>query len=176
MRKILAFAFLVLSLAACQQKEISNKQIEYIDLQRFFSAEASRLNGLKPTFTKTVCINGKKESKVLNKSIDWQKELSVFKEADINKPAFKGMYQIRTLPNKTIYTSNSKNAPVKRIEVEFGDAKKPTGVRIFQLTKNMIYQSTDTLSYYPDSVYSIHKKQVVRILGTTVYSINGKFN
>ena len=176
MRKILAFTFLVLGLAACQQKEISNKQLEYVDLQGFFSAEASRLNAQKPTLTKMVCINGKTESKVLNKSIDWEKELSVFKEADINKPAFKGMYQISTLPNKTIYNSNSKNASVKRIEIDFGNTKKPIGIRIFQLTKNMIYQSTDTLSYYPDSVYSIHKKQVVRVLGTTVYSINGKFN
>jgi hypothetical protein len=176
MRKILAFTFLVLSLAACQQKKIRNKQLEYVDLQGFFSAEARRLNGLKPTFNKTVCINGKKESKVLNKSIDWEKELSEFKEADINKPAFKGMYQISTLPNKTIYTTLRKNVSIKRIEVEFGDAKKPTGIRIFQLTKNMIYQSTDTLSYYPDSLYSIHKKQVVRVLGTTVYTINGKFN
>jgi hypothetical protein len=163
-------------LAACQQKEIRNKQLEYVDLQGFFSAEAGRLNAQKPTFTKTVSINGKTESKLLNKSIDWEKELSVFKEADINKPAFRGMYQIRTSPNRTIYTTLSKNVPVKRIEVEFGDAKKPTGIRIFQLTKNMIYQSTDTLSYYPDSVYSIHKKQVVRVLGTTFYTINGKFN
>ena len=176
MKKILAFAFLVLSLAACQQKEIRNKQIEYVDLQGFFSAEASRLNAQKPTFTKTVCINGKTESKVVNKSIDWEKELSVFKEADINKPAFKGMYQITKLANKTIYTTVSKNVPVKRIEVDFGNTKKPIGIRIFQLTKNMIYQSTDTLSYYPDSVYSIHKKQVVRVLGTTDYAIDGKFN
>jgi hypothetical protein len=176
MRKILAFTFLALSLAACQQKEISNKQLKYVDLQGFFSAEASRLNAKKSTFTKTVCINGKTESKVVNKSIDWEKELSVFKEADINKPAFKGMYQITKLANKTIYTSNSKNAPVKRIEVDFGNTKKPIGIRIFQLTKNMIYQSTDTLSYYPDSVYSIHKRQVVRILGTTDYAIDGKFN
>jgi hypothetical protein len=176
MRKILAFTFFVLSLAACQQKEISNKQIEYVDLQGFFSAEANRLNSQKPTFTKTVCINGKKESKVLNNTIDWEKELSVFKDADINKPAFKGKYQITKLANKTIYTSNSKNALVKRIELDFDDTKKPMGIRIFQLTKNMIYQSTDTLSYYPDSVYSMHKKQEVRILGTTVYTIEGKFN
>jgi hypothetical protein len=176
MRKILAFAFLVLSLASCQQKEISNKKLEYIDLQGFFSAEAGRLNAKKPTFTKTVSINGKTESKVLNKSIDWEKELSVFKEADINKPAFRGMYQITKLPNKTIYTTLSKNASVKRIEVDFENTKKPIGIRIFQLTKNMIYQSTDTLSYYPDSVYSIHKKKVVRVLGTTIYTINGKFN
>ena len=176
MRKILAFTLLVLSLAACQQKEISNKQIEYVDLQGFFSAEANRLNGQKPTFTKTVCINGKKESKVLNNTIDWEKELSVFKEADINKPAFKGMYQISMLPNKTIYTTLSKNASVKRIEIDFGNTKKPVGIRIFQLTKNMIYQSTDTLSYYPDSIYSIHKKQEVRVLGTTVYTIEVKFN
>ena len=176
MKKNLAFTFLVLSLAACQQKEIRNKQLEYVDLQGFFSAEASRLNARKPTFTKTVGINEKKESKVVNKNIDWEKELSVFKEADINKPAFKGMYQITKLANKTIYTSNSKNAPVKRIEVDFGDTKKPTGIRIFQLTKNMIYRASDTLSYYPDSVYSIHKKQEVRVLGTTVYTIDGKFN
>jgi hypothetical protein len=176
MIKNLALVFLALSLAACQQKEISKKQIEYVDLRGYFNAEANRLNAQKLTFTKTVCINRKKESKLLNKSIDWEKELSVFKEADINKPAFKGMYQIRTLPNKTIYTTLSKNASVKRIEIDFGNTKKPIGIRIFQLTKNMIYQSTDTLSYYPDSVYSIHKKQEVRVLGTTFYTIDGKFN
>ena len=82
MKKNLAFTFLVLSLAACQQKEIRNKQLEYVDLQGFFSAEASRLNARKPTFTKTVGINEKKESKVVNKNIDWEKELSVFKEQD----------------------------------------------------------------------------------------------
>jgi hypothetical protein len=86
------------------------------------------------------------------------------------------MYQITKLANKTIYTTLSKNASVKRIELDFENTKKPMGIRIFQLTKNMIYQYTDTLSYYPDSIYSIHKKQVVRVLGTTVYTINGKFN
>jgi hypothetical protein len=176
MIKNLALVFLALSIAACQQKEISKKQLEYVDLQGFFSAEASRLNARKPTFTKTVGINGKNESKVLSKSIDWDKELSVFKEADINKPAFKGTYKITKLANKTIYTSNSKNTPVKRIEVEWSDTRKHKGIRIFQLTKNMIYQSTDTLSYYPNSVYSIHKKQEVRVLGTTFYTIDGKFN
>jgi hypothetical protein len=176
MIKKLALVFWALSLSACQQKEIRNKQLEYVDLQGFFSAEASRLNAQKPTFTKTVGINEKKESKVVNKNIDWEKELNVFKEADINKPAFKGMYQISKLPNKTLYTSLNKKNLVQQIEVDWNLAKKPTGIRIFQLTKNMIYRASDTLSYYPDSVYSIHKKQEVRVLGTTVYTIDGTFN
>ena len=176
MKKNLAFTFLVLSLAACQQKEIRNKQLEYVDLQGFFSAEASRLNAQKPKVLKTVGINQKSEQKLLKKTIDWEKELSVFKEADINKPAFKGMYQISKLPNKTLYTSLNKKNLVQRIEVDWNLAKKPSGIRIFQLTKNMIYCATDTLSYYPDSIYSIHKKQEVRVLGTTVYTIEGKFN
>jgi len=176
MRKNLILVFLVLSIAACQQKEISKKQIEYVDLGGFFSAEANRLNAQKPTFTKTVCLEGKKESKLLNKSIDWEKELSVFKDADINKPAFNGMYQISKLPNKTVYTALNKKNLVQRIEVDWNLAKKPSGIRIFQLTKNMIYCAADTLSYYPDSIYSIHKKQEVRVLGTTVYTIEGKFN
>ena len=84
MKKILAFAFLVLSLAACQQKEIRNKQIEYVDLQGFFSAEASRLNAQKPTFTKTVCINGKTESKVLNKTLNmWHEEDSQHQKSNL---------------------------------------------------------------------------------------------
>jgi len=176
MIKNLALVFLALSLAACQQKEISKKQIEYVDLRGYFNAEANRLNAQKLTFTKTVCINRKKESKLLNKSIDWEKELSVFKEADINKPAFKGMYHIGRMPNKTVYTALNKKNLVQRIEVDWGLSKKPIGIRIFQLTKNMIYRAADTLSYYPDSIYSIHKKQEVRVLGTTVYTIKGKFN
>ncbi len=176
MIKNLSLVFLALSIAACQQKEISKKQLEYVDLQGFFSAEAKRLNKLKPTVLKTVGINNKSEHKLLNKSIDWEKELSVFKEADINKPAFKGMYKISRLPKKTIYNALNTNALVQRIEVEWSVTKKPRGIRIFQLTKNMIYHATDTLSYYPDSVYSIHKKQKVQVLGTTVYTIDGKFN
>lgn len=176
MIKNLALVFLALSIAACQQKEISKKQIEYVDLQGFFSAEAKRLNKLKPTLLKTVDINHKSEQKLLKETIDWAKELSVFKEADINKPAFNGMYQISKLHNKTIYTALNKKNLVQRIEVDWNLAKKPSGIRIFQLTKNMIYRAADTLSYYPDSIYSIHKKQEVRVLGTTVYTIEGKFN
>jgi hypothetical protein len=176
MIKNLTLVFLALSLAACQQKEISKKQLEYVDLEGFFSAEAKRLNSQKPTLLKTVGINQKSEQKLLKKNIDWTKELSVFKEADINKPAFKGMYQMSKLPNKTVYTALNKKYLIQRIEVDWNLAKKPSGIRIFQLTKNIIYRAADTLSYYPDSIYSIHKKQEVRVLGTTVYTIKGKFN
>ncbi|MFM6953806.1 MAG: hypothetical protein ACKOWL_02355 [Sphingobacteriaceae bacterium] len=176
MRKNLAFAFFIFTFTACQQKESSPKQTEYIDLQGFFSVEAKRLNKIKPKLLKTVGVNENREQQLLSKSVDWEKELSVFKEADINKPAFKGMYQISRLPGKTLYTALSKKALVQRVEIDWGLTKKPIGIRIFQVTKNIIYQSTDTLSYYPDSVYSIHKKQVVRVLGTTFYTINGKFN
>ena len=176
MIKNLALVILAFSLAACQQKEINKKQIEYVDLQGYFSAEAKRLNSKKPTVLKTVGINQKSEKKLLEKTIDWEKELSVFKEADINKPAFKGMYHIGRMPNKTVYTALNKKNLVQRIEVDWGLSKKPIGIRIFQLTKNMIYRAADTLNYYPDSAYSIHKKQEVRVLGTTVYTIDGKFN
>ena len=42
-------------------------------------------------------------------------------------------------------------------------------------TKNMLYENTEKLSYFPDSLYLIQKKQRVRLLGTDTYRISGLF-
>ncbi len=44
---------------------------------------------------------------------------------------------------------------------------------IYNDSKNMLYESQEWLSYFPDSLYQIDKKQTVRLLGTNTYKIKG---
>jgi len=44
---------------------------------------------------------------------------------------------------------------------------------IFNRTKNILYQTTEKLSYFPDSLYLIEKDQKVRLMAKNKYKVQG---
>ncbi|MNT73709.1 hypothetical protein D3C72_2124500 [compost metagenome] len=105
---------------------------------------------------------------------DWAKELSVFSEADINRSAWKGLFHIEKNKEQEVYSSDDKKVPVKEVLIT-KTGGKVQGIKILIRTSNMLYSSADTLSYYPDSLYQIKKKQEIRLLSEKNYIITGKF-
>ena len=70
--------------------------------------------------------------------------------------------------------STNPKIPIKKIEiVKINNQIK--SIKIFKATENYLYVSTDTLSYYPDSLYSIENLQNIKLLGEKKYQISGKF-
>jgi hypothetical protein len=45
---------------------------------------------------------------------------------------------------------------------------------VFNVINNSLFQTREKLTYYPDSLYRIQRKQHVRFLGTNDYLIEGK--
>ncbi|RYD73514.1 MAG: hypothetical protein EOP55_16900 [Sphingobacteriales bacterium] len=173
-KKIFFFVF-VLGLASCNQREESkaNTELLYFDIKGFFAKESLRLKKTSPLVNKEVLINGIAETKQI-RIADWEKEFTIFTNADINKASWKGSFKSVKNSQFEHYTSNNKKIPVKDVLIEKADDKRVKKVVIIISTKNILYTSGDTLFYYPDSLYKIVKHQKIRLLSPKDYQITGK--
>jgi hypothetical protein len=174
MRRTLLLPVILLVFSGCNPADKNQKgDLSYFDLKGYFEKESLRLNKSNPVFTKTVMVNESSETKNI-RIADWAKELSVFSEADINRSAWKGLFHIEKNKEQEVYSSDDKKVPVKEVLITKTDGKVQ-GIKILIRTSNMLYSSADTLSYYPDSLYQIKKKQEIRLLSEKNYIITGKF-
>jgi len=162
---------LIFFLGACNTAPKNNAVTtrQYFDLKGYVSAAAQRLNQLNPQIDKTVTINQSAEHKKL-KITDWQKELSVITDADINKSAWKGLFSIRKNQNSISYISDNDKVPVKSLTVKYKNGK-PEGVEILMETTNLLYTSRDILTFYPDSIYQVRKTQKIKLLNKKEYQV-----
>lgn len=173
-KRLICFVF-ALSLISCNQEKESksNTELLYFDISGYFQQESVRLKKLNPEILKEVDINGVKESKKLSIK-DWEKEFSIFANADINKASWKGSFKIQKLSNGLIYTSSSKKIPVKSIRIDsFGNKVKK--IEIIISNKNILYTSGDKLLYYPDSLYLVRKHQKIKLLKEKKYQVKEYF-
>lgn len=145
----------------------------YFDLKGYIEQESNRLGRSNPTVHKTVMVNDSSESKEL-KIKDWKKELSAFSDADMNRAAWKGLFQVKKTGEQETYTSDQKKVPVKQVTLTRRNGQL-YGLQILIRNSNALYTSADTLSYYPDSLYEVKKTQNIRLLSEKNYRITGKF-
>jgi hypothetical protein len=174
MHRNVVFCFMLLLLAACGSSSPKEEAPAlYFDLKGYIEKEVTRLNHLKPIVDKTVVVNNQAERKKV-KVENWTDELTVFLDADINKSAWQGLFDVSKSDTLETYRSNDDKVYVKSLQVERKN-KEVTGITILLNTKNYLYQSTDTLRYYPDSLYEIRKQQHIKLLNPKQYRISGKF-
>jgi len=151
----------------------SNGTLKYFDLSGYFKAEVTRLEKLAKPVVKTVDYNGQAETKsILIKN--WGRELDLFSNSDINRAAWKNSYSVAKDDDSIVYAAIDTNLHTRRI-VLWLKRGNITGLTISNFTKNMLYQTSEKLIYYPDSVYYIEKHQQVKLLGTNNYQIISKF-
>ncbi|WP_207428675.1 hypothetical protein [Pedobacter sp. SYSU D00535] len=173
-KKIVGLLLISTGLLACNNTEKAADVKSFFDISGFFDAEAKRLSGLNPSITKTVSQNDASEAKTL-KIDDWQAELSLFTESDINKPAWKNSYLVKRGLSGVTYLALDKSLRTQKIELRFKEPETIKSIAITNVTNNPLYTSTETLFYSPDSLYLINKEQHVRVLGNNNYRISGKF-
>jgi hypothetical protein len=166
------FGLLAIMLASCKP-EI--KKANFFDLAGYFTKEAARLQANNKPVFKTVEHNDAKESRKLLIQ-DWSAELSLFKNSDINKPAWSNSYEVHRDSGIIIYVAKDADLRTRRIMIKQENGKVKW-IAIYNHTpKNLLYDSFEKLTYIPDSLYMIEKRQAVRILGINRYRIEGLFN
>ena len=174
MHRNIGLCLTLVVLTACNPSNPQGKAIEpYFDLKGYIKQEENRLNQLKPTVDKTVTVNNQSERKQV-KIDNWADELMVFTDADINKSAWQGLFTVSKNGSVETYRSDDSKVFVKSLQVERNN-KVISGIKVVLITKNYLYQSADTLSYYPDSLYEIRKQQHIKLLNPKQYRISGKF-
>lgn len=177
-----AFKFLLLMLVgilllpACKP-EINEDGVtaKYFDLKAYFKADAARLNKLNKPVSKTVTHNGVTETKEI-KIDNWARELSLFSESDINKPAWRDSYQIQQTDHILIYMATDSTLKTREIIIKKKKDGQVQYIAIYNYTKNKLYYTKEKLTYIPDSIYKIEKTQHVRLLGLNKYVITGSLN
>lgn len=172
MKKILG-VFVLFLFSCAQQDSKKTDAPTYFNLTAYFEGEASRLQKTDPTIVKHVVAVGKAEQ-ISTKITDWKTELSTFSTADINKASWKGEFTETVTKGSTNYTTNNPKIPIKRIEI-IKTNNQIKAIKIFKTTENYLYTSTDTLLYYPDSLYFIQNLQDITLLGKKKYQVTGKF-
>jgi len=145
--------------------------LKYFDIKGFFATDIARLNKLNKPVLKTIVYNGVTEKKNVQIK-NWGPELDLFAGSDINKPAWKNSYSIVANDDFLLYKAKYPELKMREMLIKKVNGKVKW-MMIFNRTKNIIYQTTEKLSYFPDSVYTIEKAQKVRLMGTNFYKVQG---
>lgn len=156
---------------SCRPDIKQTGNMKYFDIKAFFTKEITRLQKQNEPVFKTIIYNGSAESKKV-KIKNWAQELDFFKSSDINKPAWRDSYTIEKLADDLIYKAKYPDLKMREMIVK-NENRHVKYVVIFNSTKNLLYQTTEKLSYFPGSAYIIEKQQSVQFLGTNTYKVKG---
>jgi hypothetical protein len=144
---------------------------KYFDISGFFKADTAKLSKLNSPVNKTVTHNGVTENKTVHIT-NWGQELNLFIQSDINRPAWKNSYKIQITDSLIVYQAKDPDLRTTRIAIK-KEGDKVKWILIFNHTKNLLYETREKLSYFPDSAYLIEKWQKVRLMGRNNYRIEG---
>lgn len=160
MKKVIGLLTFCALLSACNEEVKENQVKKYFDLKGLVERQITTLNSQKPSVQKTVLMSDSTESQLV-KTIDWAKELELFIQADLNKPAFVQSYHVDSSSMGVKYTlKETEKLPVKYLNVNrLGE----DGISI------EAYINTDNYLYETER----HLKLSLRNNQVTEYQIDG---
>jgi hypothetical protein len=171
---------LLLCVASCKRdSSAAADTIKFFDLKGYFASEAARLTKLDHGVNKTAIYNHQAEEQKVHIA-NWASELSMFSESDINKPAWRLSYDVQSSQGFISYKAKDPALKTQDIIIK-KDGNKIKWILIINHTRSTIFTKTlfetiEKLSYFPDSVYQIQKRQYTRLLGINTYNVKGRFN
>lgn len=169
---ILNMTIIISGLYSCKP-DVKVSKANFFDVKKYFTAEADRLGKLSPVISKSATHNGTTQTKTVNIK-NWPAELDLFINSDINKPAWRDSYSEVKTGDFIIYKAKTDELKTREILIKQVN-KKVVYIAIYNRSKNMLYNNSEKLSYFPDSLYQIVKRQQVRVVGTNNYKIEGFF-
>jgi hypothetical protein len=126
---------------------------------------------------KTVVSDGRSET-IIVQNPDWKKELAPFLELNINKPALRGMYNVRNLQSDsgvvTEYLSKDLNNPVSYLLVAQNRQEKVALIKAVCSTQNPYHASSDTLVFESSGVYHIKAYSNPTLGKRIAFDVSGK--
>jgi hypothetical protein len=167
---------LALVTSACHKNKDHVVAAHYFNIKKFFLDEALNLSHGNTSVRKTT---GKDMESAVNQTCptNWEKELEIFSECDINKPAWVNSYKVDSIvmANYTVVNYHtSESLPVKKIQV----LKSIDGIRSIYIERssgNPVYHSFQKLLYTKDKGYNISGEQKVLFFKASSYHILAEY-
>ncbi len=136
--------FTSLLAGGCADPVQTNQPAVYYDVSGFVKNQIKELSTRKPLISKAVAIN-KDRNQQTTRDINWSRELELFTQADINKPALRSSYQIAR-PDSLTYRYTLKNSEerltVRSLQVNIDSVtRQPRRIVAVLQTNNALYSS-----------------------------------
>lgn len=157
----------------------ANRKPNYFDVKGFLDSQVATLNRQQPVVEKQVRLrDGNVETTRVTKT-DWSKELQIFYQADINKPALRGAYDIEPVnqpngPSATYKKKPAVEATVRELTINKG-ANYPTAITATIIQDNPLFYSEKKLQLQAGSKglqsYSVEGIQKLVMFDTVRYTV-----
>jgi hypothetical protein len=151
---IIGFLALLWATAACERPAppVSGGRAAAYDLTGYLQQQTQRLQAEKPTVLKSVTTQNKPTETSETRDVDWEKELAIFQEVDLSRPALRDFYQEQqqTLPNGSTVTvflkSGEAAAPVQQLVLTVSPFQKLERLEAVVLEENILFYSKRKLT------------------------------
>jgi hypothetical protein len=143
-----------------------------------WNKELNRLSSSPLSVKKTVILDGTAEV-IDSVQVDLAKEWALFREADLNKPAYALSYEDRSTASVISYVlKKGEDLPVRSFQIALDSAGRPATVDFEISSENLIYLTSKKLSMHLVSgrvvSYTISGSQALRWFSSpTRYSVSG---
>lgn len=156
LRLVFSLLLIILFANSCLDVKSSDGHTSkpYFDLESLIDGQIEKLNGLNekgkpPIVYREISFGDQKEKIELNKENEseypnWEKELLLFKEADINKPILLKAYKEIKTENAIAYEALSPESKVQELKVAFAETEVKK-VEISLKTENYLYISSKSM-------------------------------
>lgn len=167
MKMLLATLSLLILTVSCTNEPTPGQPVvaAFFDLDGYMSAEIERLTERRVRADKSITLNGVTE-KQTDIVVNYANDLRLFREADINKPAWVEKYRSEeeTLSGShrmVTYTARDSSLVVQRLLVE-EDQGATVKVEIERKTGTVLSDGVHQLVYQPATGYSVRTRQTNR--------------
>jgi hypothetical protein len=174
--------FSLVFILGCADNNQSSQKVEnlvFFDLKGYFQSEIKDLKNVR-NITKITEVNGQKETLKLD-SIDFESDLKIFSNADINKPAWSDKYSIDSIKNdaghlsKLNYKALDPELKIDQLELTF-ENDEVSKVFVSKSLSSAISKVNEKLVYNPKSGYVIERDQEITISGRNDFKVEVKFD
>ncbi|NME72053.1 hypothetical protein [Flammeovirga aprica] len=176
--------FTLNSLFSCAQldKVQDSEEVYNFDLTSVVDSAVKDLSRRAPSVEKKITYDGK-ENSLASSEINWEEELEVFEDADINKPILRNSYE-KTTQNKsnggtlTRFEASGPRELVRWVEVEKDSNGDILKIAFKMLTDNSLYatEKEGELVFSEGQKlksYAVEGTQSIVFLGDKHYAVKG---
>ena len=139
--------FISLCLFSCNQPQDKPQTPTYFPLKAFMEQQIALLSAQKPLLNKMVEAEGQSDT-TQTTAVDWTKELDLFVQADLNKPAYINSYTVSNEGNTTRYVvKNGESLPTQFLKITRDPVtQQPITVEALSRTENYLFTSQKQVS------------------------------
>lgn len=144
MKQLLVFSICLLGLSEgctpAMPSSQENNRTAYFSLSEVIDRQAEVLAARRAVSIKVVQAGDRQPDTLARQVPDWAEELRLFKEADINKPAWIGEYEISQTADGVSYRAAKASQPVRLLTVK-GTSENPVSVEAHMVQSNLLYHT-----------------------------------